>query len=243
MSQPINSLHSITKGVGSFIASMGFATFLALPSQALAMEDNAYSFSAVVSNLSEDGAVAGDYSTPIYGLEYSYSNRNYQSSGLIYRAKGYLDFGFYDGTGVDRYGVRADVGHRYALDNDIFVDIIGGAGYESFNFDISEEDSESTRSISMPYVRLGVGAGKFISDTRMFLVETGVDYNIGATTEFYDSEEDMDNSASFYIEANMVNVDYNVPFNFGVFYKSYDLSGDTSSFDASQIGFKIGTIL
>lgn len=216
---------------------------MALSNQAMALEEAKYSFSAVASNLSENGAIGGDYNTQTYGLEYSYSNKAYKTSGLVYKANGYLDFGYYDGTGVDRYGIKGEVGHRYALDHDLFMDLIGGIGYESFNFDISAEDGENTRSIEIPYIRLGVGAGKFISDTRMIMVETGVDYNIGATSDYIDSKDDIDNNSSFYFEASMVNVDYHVPFNVGIFYKNYDLSGNSSSFESSQVGVKIGTSL
>lgn len=216
---------------------------IALSNQAVALDDSKYSFSAVATNLSENGAINGDYNTQTYGLEYSYSNKSYKTSGLVYKANGYLDFGYYDGTGVDRYGIKGEIGQRYALDHDLFVDLIGGVGYESFNFDISTEDGENTRSIEIPYVRLGVGAGKFISDTRMIMVETGVDYNIGATSDYIDNKDDLDNNSNFYFEASMVNVDYHVPFNVGIFYKNYDLSGDSSSFKTSQIGLKVGTSL
>lgn len=216
----------------AFVAVSG----LVAGSHALAMETNDLSLSLTANSFTSDFDTVDD-KTPMFGLEYSYSNKTYATEGLIYKANVQADIGFYDTADVNRVGGGIEFGRRFSQSHSTFIDLIAGVNYEYF--DIENTDTNAQTYIEVPSVRVGVGAGTFIDDNSMVRMELGTDYAVGAKI---DAGEDTDiDGNSIYAEATYANDRYAIPYQVTAFYKDYGLDGDNdSALDGSEIGLKVG---
>lgn len=214
---------------------MAVMSGLMVGSHALAMDTNDLSLSLTANSFSSEFETVDDR-TPMFGLEYSYSNKNYATEGMLYKVNVKGDTGFYDTADVIRVGGGVEFGRRFSQDHSSFLDFIVGVNYEYF--DIENTDSGSQTYIEIPSLRAGIGAGAFIDEHSMVRMELGTDYAIGAN---YDDASDHDiDGNSIYAEMTYANDRYAIPYHATLFYKDYGLDGDNRAMESSEIGVKVG---
>ncbi|MFN3580219.1 MAG: outer membrane beta-barrel protein [Pseudomonas sp.] len=193
---------------------------------------------------------------PKVGLFYNFGNKLTAESGFIYQAGIEASYGERDDNEVRDARAEIDLGLRGALDNNLYADLIVGAGYDWTRYEPDAGDGLETRMTNKsPFAKAAVALGHQ-GPTVGTRLEVGTRYSIDGRTNFrvedVGSETlDMKNQANPYAELSFLwnQREGAMPVSASVYYerKNYalddsELLSDNTRLKSEEVGLRLGML-